>query len=109
MWQLFIFMEQTIFYIEQIFFLSSKCYRANIFYIEHLNFYRLEFNTFGTFVLLFEIEKKFLNLCYRESDEKKKDELVAKLKANIPEAKITSETGPGGYFILKTKDKLNKK
>jgi hypothetical protein len=39
-------------------------------------------------------------LCYRENDEKIKDDLITKLKSNIPEANITSEVGPGGYYFI---------
>ena len=39
--------------------------------------------------------------CSREGDDQIKNELVEKLKANIPEARITSEVGPGGEDMLK--------
>ena len=37
---------------------------------------------------------------FRESDEKLKDELVEKLKANIPEAKISLGVGEGGLILI---------
>jgi hypothetical protein len=43
------------------------------------------------------IELSFLS-AFRESDQKLKDELVEKIKANIPEAKITSDVGEGGLL-----------
>lgn len=39
-------------------------------------------------------------LAFRESDEKLKDELVEKIKANVPEAKVTSEVGEGGLVLM---------
>jgi hypothetical protein len=58
---------------------------------------------FNSWFRLLRMQRMFINcvsLCYRENDEKIKDDLITKLKSNIPEANITSEVGPGGYYFI---------